>query len=193
MHVHYVHKYNTEVEVRKYNTSSCLERSSKILMNLYAVGTGKDRRIHSSSFIFAASYSPCIGPTFASSSPASKKEYSPLPSFIYQKAPSLSNITPPFTSRSDLQDPRHLKFEGEEEEQEEEGDKRKRKGYLEGGELRPCKCKQECLSKFTSRDVQDRRCRLFGLCDSARHEFCFNELLTSCTALRPGVRKIKPT
>ncbi len=92
-------------------------------MNAYVVGKGKDQRIHSSAFIFAASYSPVIGPTFASS-PFSQ-ENSPSPAFVYNRARIRLNLTPAFTSRSDpsrsgFQSPLHLNFEGRGEEEEEE-------------------------------------------------------------------------
>jgi hypothetical protein len=69
----------------------------------------------------------------------------------------------------------------------------KRRAMMDG-HAKPCNCKLDCLSKFSQREIDDRRWWLkYCLTDRKRHEACFHELITASTVISPGKRKVNPT
>jgi hypothetical protein len=162
------------------------------------------QRISHPSFFFATSYSPIIrhAPShfsFASAGVATSQ----LPEMVIGRA-EWPNGTPE-SKRPDL-DPRQLDFGRSTAPAAPVAPAPvaaalaslaavpvKRRAMIDG-HAKPCNCKLDCLSKFSQREIDDRRWWLkYCLTDRKRHEACFHELITASTVISPGKRKVNPT
>ena len=170
------------------------------------INTHESKRLRHPSFFFKGSYSPINRQapnhfSFASSVLASEL----LPEIVIARFVDLPNGTP-VSKRPDL-DPRQLDF-GRATSTAPAGPAApvaaalaapvdvagtKRRAWIDG-HAKPCNCKLDCLSKFSQREIDDRRWWLqYCLTDRKRHEACFHELITASTVISPGKRKVNPT